>query len=106
MSAALQPKPEDDALSSRDCLVASFAKQVQREGYYLTWIKPLSPQQLIDLQWAAQMAGRRLGSKTHSLICGRSEPEGRLKVVVYAERTLANAAKLDGAPKAVRALFR
>jgi hypothetical protein len=50
-----------DPFASRDVTITEIVDQIERRGYFLAHVSPQPTQALIDLRWAAQMAGRRLG---------------------------------------------
>ena len=72
-----------DALAARERLVALMVAQIIRQGFYLTQIRPQPTQGIIDLRWAAQIAGRDLGrrTRTYASAVGRQRP-GMVTVVV------------------------
>lgn len=61
-----RPGPVANALHAREALTASIVAQINTHGYFLAHVDPEPHQQLIDLRWAAQVAGRVLGRKTHT----------------------------------------
>jgi hypothetical protein len=73
----------EDAITERECLAGRIAQQLGQQGYFLTYLDPHRGQSLIDLRWAAQLAGRTIGSATttYASAVGRTRP-GKITVVV------------------------
>jgi hypothetical protein len=76
-----------DAIADRDYLAGRIVEQLRRQGYYLVHLSAHEGQALIDLQWAALVAGRTLGHKTrtYSSKVGKRIP-GMITVVVAPTR--------------------
>lgn len=55
-----------DAITARECLMGMIADQIRERGYYFAELAPNPPQILVDLRWAAQMAGRLIGCHTRT----------------------------------------
>jgi hypothetical protein len=72
-----------DAIRERERLAGQIAQQLGQQGFYLTYLDPHCGQSLIDLRWAAQLAGRTVGSATTTYASGvgRTRP-GKITVVV------------------------
>lgn len=72
----------DNPIAARQALAGTIAEQLQRQGYYLAHLDS-EGQELIDLEWAALVAGRALGRKLATCVgsVGKREP-GRVTVVV------------------------
>lgn len=95
MTASPQGDPPDsgvDPIALRESLAAAIVTQIERQGYYLTYIAPCPPQVLVDLRWAAQMASRRIGCHTKSSVSrvGATFP-GRVTVVIAPDRMVGEA---------------
>ena len=75
--------PTAGGLCARDVLAPRIVEDIERQGYFLTHIPAFPPQELIDLRWAGQMAGRMLGqhTRTYASPVGAQEP-GKVTVVV------------------------
>ena len=73
----------DDLIEGRECLVARIVEELGRQGYYLTHVGSHAGQALIDLRWAAQLAGRELGrrTRTYASTAGQRLP-GMVTVIV------------------------
>jgi hypothetical protein len=72
-----------DAITARECLMGTIANQIRGRGYYFADLDPTPTQALIDLRWAAQMAGRLIGcrTETYASAVGRRVPM-KITVVV------------------------
>jgi hypothetical protein len=72
-----------DAITARECLVGTIADQIRERGYYAADLEPNPPQAVVDLRWAAQMAGRLIGcrTETYASAAGKRLPR-RITVVV------------------------
>jgi hypothetical protein len=72
-----------DPIAERECLAGRIVEQVRRQGFYLADLDAQERQALIDLRWAALLAGRALGRRTttHASAVGRRIP-GKISVVV------------------------
>jgi hypothetical protein len=57
---------DGNAITARECLMGTIVNQIRRRGYYLADLDPNPAQRLIDLRWAAQMAGRLIGCRTQT----------------------------------------
>lgn len=55
-----------NAITARECLMGTIADQIRERGYYCADLAPNPPQALVDLRWAAQMAGRLIGCRTQT----------------------------------------
>lgn len=55
-----------DAITAREHLMGMIADQIRDRGYYFADLAPNPPQALVDLRWAAQMAGRLIGCRTRT----------------------------------------
>jgi len=79
---------QDDAITEREGLADRIADQLRRQGYYLAHLSSHEGQALIDLQWAALVAGRTLGHKTRTYASkvGKRIP-GMITVIVAPIRT-------------------
>jgi len=55
-----------DAITARECLMGRIAEQIRAHGYFFADLDPNAPQALVDLRWAAQMAGRQIGCRTET----------------------------------------
>lgn len=75
--------PAADALRAREALTAKIVAQINTNGYFLAHVDPQPHQQLIDLRWAGQVAGRVLGrrTRTHASAVGAREP-GKITVLI------------------------
>lgn len=75
--------PVADALRAREALTAMIVAQINTNGYFLAHVDPQPHQQLIDLRWAAQVAGRVLGrrTRTHASAVGARQP-GKITVLI------------------------
>lgn len=78
----------EDAIADRETLAGRIADQLRRQGYYLAQLSAHEGQALIDLQWAALLAGRRLGHKTRTYASkvGKRAP-GMITVIVAPTRS-------------------
>jgi hypothetical protein len=72
-----------DAITARECVMGRIAKQIRAHGYFFADLDPNAPQALVDLRWAAQMAGRQIGCRveTYASAAGRCVPM-KITVVV------------------------
>lgn len=72
-----------DAISDREQLATRIERGLGRDGYYFANLSEPDGQQLIDLQWAAMTAGRKLGRRTTTFASelGKRHP-GAITVVV------------------------
>ena len=75
--------PDADMLRAREALTALIVAQINQNGYFIAHVDPQPHQQLIDLRWAAQVAGRVLGrrTRTHTSAIGARHP-GKVTVLV------------------------
>jgi hypothetical protein len=55
-----------DVITARESLMGKIVSQISDRGYYLADFDPGRPQALVDLRWAAQMAGRLIGCRTET----------------------------------------
>jgi hypothetical protein len=51
--------------SRSDDLVDEIADRLAVAGEYVTWVDAMPTQQVVDFNWAAHQAGRRLGIVVH-----------------------------------------
>src|SRR3954452_21411340 len=88
-------------------MVASIVEQIRRQGYYLTWVSPRAHQDVIDVLWAAQFAGRALDAKAKTSVSKVCAPRpGRVAVMVtMARRTQDQVDPYSVIPAEVRELF-
>jgi hypothetical protein len=72
-----------DVLTAREQLVEAISSQIGRQGYYLSNIDPAPHQALVDVRWAAQVAGRQLGKpmRTYTSAVGKRSP-GKITVII------------------------
>jgi hypothetical protein len=65
-----RPAPDrvSDALGAREALTALIVDQITTNGYFLAHVDAQPHQHLVDLRWAAQLAGRALGRRTRTQI--------------------------------------
>jgi hypothetical protein len=72
-----------DFIGARACLVGRIVGQLRSQGHYVGHIDAHTGQALIDLRWAAQMAGREIGRHTRTYVSapGRRVP-GMVTVIV------------------------
>jgi len=79
-----------DPFSSRDATIVEIVDQIERRGYFLTHVSPQPTQALIDLRWAAQMAGRRLGRqlRTYASAIGAQQSQKITLVVAPLDLSL------------------
>ncbi|MBW8751241.1 MAG: hypothetical protein JF565_07430 [Propionibacteriales bacterium] len=72
-----------DFIGARDCLVGRIVGQLRSQGHYVAHIDAHTGQALIDLRWAAQMAGREIDRHTRTYVSalGRRMP-GMVTVIV------------------------
>jgi hypothetical protein len=75
----------DDAIASRERLIDRVVEQIRRQGYFLAHLDPQPMQEIIDVRWAAQMAGRAIGRqvRTYASSVGATQPQ-KVTVVVAA----------------------
>lgn len=75
-----------DAITARESLMGKIVSQISDRGYYFADVDPGRPQALVDLRWAAQMAGRLIGcrTETHASAVGKRVPRKVTVVVVVA----------------------
>jgi len=78
---------DDEAQSAREGLVLAIAEQIESRGYFRAHLAPLPAQAMIDLRWAAQMAGRTVGRpvRTYASSLGANRPDMVTLVVVPTE---------------------
>lgn len=78
---------DDEAQSAREALVLAIAEQIQHRGYFRAHLAPQPAQAMIDLRWAAQMAGRDVGRqvRTYASSVGANRPDLVTLVVVPTE---------------------
>jgi len=89
---------EEEAQCARESLVRAIAEQIQQRGYFRAHLAPQPAQAMIDLRWAAQMAGRSVGRqvRTYASSVGANRPDLVTLVVVPTEtRTAAERALHD-----------
>jgi hypothetical protein len=72
-----------DILTARDQLVEAISNQIELHGYYLSTMDPSPHQALVDVRWAAQLAGRRLGQplRTYASTDGKPCP-GKITLII------------------------
>ena len=72
-----------DAADARTCLIDTIADNLRHHGYYLVHLDPYPTQRVIDLRWAAQIAGRLVGRRvrTYSSAVG-AQHKGRVSLMV------------------------
>src|SRR3954454_6370984 len=61
-----EPGGSGNVIAARDCLVGRIVAELRSRGYYLAHIDSQAGQVLIDLRWAAQVAGRTVGRRTRT----------------------------------------
>ena len=73
-SAAQRRVRSDDPVEEiADCLATA--------GEYRTDVESLATQQVVDFNWAAHQAGRRLGIRIHvDVECAKTAPDGQARV--------------------------
>jgi hypothetical protein len=81
-------EPLRDCISERECLAGRVTDQLRRQGYYVTHIASGACQTLIDIQWAALLAGRALGrrTRTYASAVGKRRPDDITVVVALVQR--------------------
>jgi len=66
-----------------DDLVDEIADGLVVAGEYLTWVDVMPTQQVVDFNWAAHQAGRRLDIRVHvDVLHGKASLDGRAQVRV------------------------
>jgi len=70
-----------DAITARECLADTIIDRLRSEGFFMIDLAP--GQDLIDLRWAALVAGRHVGCHLEAFVSdvGRSVP-GKVTVLV------------------------
>jgi len=65
-----------DPIRARERLVDTMIDHIRTQGYFLVDLDPGSPQGLVDLRWAALVAGRHLGchAETYVSEIGKAVP--------------------------------
>ena len=78
-----EPALPGDRISARECLAGRVADKLRRQGFYLTHVVSGRCQTVIDVQWAALLAGRVLGrrTRTYASAAGKRVPD-QITVVV------------------------
>jgi hypothetical protein len=74
---------QEAVISARERLAETMVAQIRRRGYYRTYAPPQPSQAIIDLRWAAQIAGRDLSrrTRTYASSVGQQRP-GMITIVV------------------------
>lgn len=74
-----------DPIAARQDLADSIARQILRQGFFLAHLDS-DGQGLTDLEWAALLAGRKLGSRTRTVVIDDTirAVTGRITVMVEA----------------------
>lgn len=63
--------------------MAEIADALAASGEYVTRIAPQPAQRVVDFNWAARQAGRRLGIRVHvDMKYSRAAPDGKAQVRV------------------------
>lgn len=93
---------ETDAITARECLMGMIVNQIRGRGYYVADVEPNPPQALVDLRWAAQMAGRLIGcrTETYASAVGRGLPM-KITVVVAPVKPSREGSALDGRVRSI-----
>lgn len=98
----------EDAFASRDCVISDMVEQIESQGYYLTQVDSQPTQGVIDLRWAAQIAGRSLGRhvRTYAGAVGAQEPQKVTLVVAPTDvRTASDVQARDRARVVIEGLL-
>jgi hypothetical protein len=83
MMDTMTPAPGEDVLTARETLVDLITDEIQRVGYFTADVDPAPHQVLIDVRWAAQIAGRRLGRPTRTFASAIGKRHsGKVTVIV------------------------
>ena len=74
---------ENSPVASRERLITTIVEQVRCAGFYLAHLDPQPHQGIIDLRWAAQVAGRTMHRqvRTWASVVGATVP-GKVTVIV------------------------
>jgi hypothetical protein len=98
-----------DAPGAREALVEKIVAQIRRQGYFLAHLDPHPYQDIIDLRWAAQMAGRALDRRTrcYASSVGAKRPEKLTVIVAPTEvRSVAEIRRRDCARAVIEDLLK
>ena len=78
---------QDDAggvLASRDCLTRTIVEQIAEQGFYQVSLDQQPLQAIIDLRWAAQVAGRVMGRQIRTYASTSGTKPARTVTVIVA----------------------
>jgi hypothetical protein len=98
-----------DFIGARDCLVDRIVADLRGRGYFLAQLDSRAGQAIIDIRWAAQLAGRLVGrrTRTYASAVGKRLP-GMVTVIVAPVEAWSGgypAGGGSGAPAVIRELL-
>lgn len=100
------PSQPNDRISERECLAEQVTDQLRRQGFYLTRVGTGRCQTVIDVQWAALLAGRALGrrTRTYASAVGKRVPD-QITVVVALVQNASSSRRDDVVPEMLAELL-